>query len=89
MSIVIIGLMLGLNMVIITVKYRSGSYSNATVDLAMLVLFAVVLGGSTALIGQGIIASSIVSLYLYWRPIDMSKLLEDDDDESVSEECAS
>jgi hypothetical protein len=68
MELAIIGVVTAFNILIIFMKYERGRHSDATLDLAILVTVAIVMGGSFGGLVVGTITSAIVSLYLLANP---------------------
>ena len=90
--ILLMGIATAFNIIVIISKYRRLRIWDATLDLAILAVFATVLAGSTQSLATGTVASCIISIYLYMKPIDISlyerfifwlKSLDDDDEEEL------
>lgn len=74
MELFIIGFVVAANVIFILFKLSKDRYSDALLDLALLVTITIIFGGSYASLVVGTIASLIISIYLYANPPDLSKL---------------
>ena len=61
------------NVAIIYYKFNEGLLVNGAIDLAALALVMYVFQGSFSALAVGVIASSLFSLFLIFKPIDATK----------------
>ena len=55
--------------IILRVKFNKGLYSDIAVDVGMLVILNTVFGGSILGVVSATAGSTLISLYLMWKPI--------------------
>ena len=72
--VVALGLMVLFNFIILRVKWNRGDYADVVVDASMLILLNSVFGGSILGVISATAGSTLISLYLMWKPV---KLFED------------
>ena len=68
MTILILGIVLSFNLIIIYVKIQKGRTGDAILDATALTILAIVFGGSSQSLAIGTVASSIISVFLYFNP---------------------
>lgn len=64
----VIGVSVAINILIIKVKLERGRWSDAGMDSTVLVLLTIVFGGSFSGLITATVASSVVSMYLWFYP---------------------
>lgn len=65
MLLIILGVAMAFNIIVILMKLNRERYIDGLTDFAILVVFAIVLGGSAQSLAVGTIASCIISIYLF------------------------
>ena len=55
--------------IILRMKFNKGMYTDIGVDIAMLVLLNIVFGGSILGVVSATAGSTLISLYLMWKPV--------------------
>ena len=75
MEVLIIGIVTAINLIVIKMKFEQKRWEDASLDLGLLIVVALVFGGSYAGLVVGTIASMIISLYLYASPPTFTKPL--------------
>ena len=60
--------------IILRIKYNRGMYTDIGVDIGMLVLLNIFFGGSILGVVSATAGSTLISLYLIWKPITMFTL---------------
>lgn len=73
MEFILVGVAVFFNIAFIKWKFDRKRYADATLDLILLVLVAILFSGSYAALVVGSIASALVSLYLYVSPPKLSR----------------
>ena len=73
MEFLIVGIAVFFNIAFIKWKFDRKRYADATLDLILLVLVAILFSGSYAALVVGSVASALVSLYLYVSPPKLSR----------------
>ena len=68
MEFLILGLVTAFNFVIIKMKLEAKRYDDATLDIILFATVAWLTAGSVAGLMVGIVASAIISVYLYFSP---------------------
>lgn len=66
-----LGLAVLFNFIIIRVKWSKGNYLDVGVDIAMLLILNTVFGGTILGVVSATAGSTLISLYLIWRPIKL------------------
>ena len=77
-TILIAGFAMAFNIIVIMMKYSYGRNSDATMDLVLLILLGWIFSGSQGGLMIGIVASAIISLYLFFNPPNMGFLDEEE-----------
>ena len=77
-TLLIMGLVVAFNFVIIVHKYRKGRFADATLDMALMAIICFLFSGSLNALATGTVASMAVSIYLFFHPVRMPKLFNDD-----------
>lgn len=67
-SLMLIGVATSINLIVIKFKLEKGRFADAFLDGAMLVILTLVFGGSYAGLTTAVVASSIISTYLWFSP---------------------
>ena len=65
--------------ILLRVKWNKGMYADASVDVLMLLILNVVFGGTILGVVSATAGSTLISLYLMWKPIrlpDMANTTE-------------
>jgi hypothetical protein len=83
--VVALGFAVLFNFVILRVKWNRGDYADVFVDVAMLVLLNSVFGGSILGVVSATAGSTLISLYLMWKPVRLFEAFEPYEDEEPSE----
>ena len=78
LTLLIMGLVVAFNFVIIVHKYRKGRFADATLDMALMAIICFLFSGSFNALATGTVASMAVSIYLFFHPVRMPKLFNDD-----------
>ena len=78
MMVMALGLAVLFNFIILRVKWNRGDYADVAVDIAMLVLLNSVFGGSILGVISATAGSTLISLYLMWKPVRLFPEHEDD-----------
>lgn len=73
MEFILVGVAVFFNIAFIKWKFDRKRYADATLDLILLVLVAILFSGSYAALVVGSVASALVSLYLYVSPPKLSR----------------
>jgi hypothetical protein len=73
MEVLIIGIVTAINLIVIKMKFEQKRWEEASLDLGLLIVVALVFGGSYAGLVVGTIASMIISVYLYASPPTFTK----------------
>lgn len=73
MEFILVGVAVFFNIAFIKWKFDRKRYADATLDLILLVLVAILFSGSYAALVAGSVASALVSLYLYVSPPKLSR----------------
>jgi len=68
MELLIIGIVTGFNVLVIIYKYNAGRESESVLDLILFGVVVYMTAGSLGGMQVGMIASAIVSMYLYFNP---------------------
>jgi len=68
MALLIIGLAVSLNLIIILIKFNRRRFLDGVLDASLLVIVAIVFGGSFNALVVGTVASTVVSVYLWCSP---------------------
>lgn len=76
MEFILIGLAVAANVLFVLFKYERKRYADATLDLILLIVIAMLFSGSYGALVVGTIASLIVSIYLYANPPNLPNILE-------------
>ena len=82
MMVMALGLAVLFNFIILRVKWNRGDYADIAVDVAMLVLLNSVFGGSILGVISATAGSTLISLYLMWKPV---RLFPDHEDENQTD----
>lgn len=82
MMVMALGLAVLFNFIILRVKWNRGNYADIAVDVAMLVLLNSVFGGSILGVISATAGSTLISLYLMWKPV---RLFPDHEDENQTD----
>ena len=75
-TILIAGFAMAFNIIVIMMKYKYERYADATMDMFLLILLGWIFSGSQGGLMIGIIASAIISLYLFFSPPNLDWLEE-------------
>lgn len=75
------GICTALNFVVIISKYRRERYMDATLDLGLLGIICFLFSSGINALCIGMIASAFISTYLWFRPVSLSGILGNDEDE--------
>ena len=75
------GICTALNFVVIISKYRRERYMDATLDLGLLGVICFLFSSGINALCIGMIASAFISMYLWFRPVSLSGILGNDEDE--------
>lgn len=73
MEFILVGVAVFFNIAFIKWKFDRKRYADATLDLILLILVAILFSGSYAALVVGSVASALVSLYLYVSPPKLSR----------------
>lgn len=73
MEFILVGVAVFFNIAFIKWKFDRKRYADATLDLILLILVAILFSGSYAALVAGSVASALVSLYLYVSPPKLSR----------------
>jgi hypothetical protein len=73
MFVLISGLALAFNCIILIHKFRKQRYTDATLDLIILMIISIATAGTMTGLSIGMIGSMLVSFYLLWRPVRILK----------------
>lgn len=57
------------NFIILRIKFNKGLYADVAVDILMLIILNSVFGGSILGVVSATAGSTLISLYLIWKPI--------------------
>jgi hypothetical protein len=68
MELIVIGIVTALNLIIIVKKFKQNRYEDAILDIALFSVVVVMFAGTYSGMVVGMIASLVVSLYLYSNP---------------------
>jgi len=70
-ELLIIGVITAFNIIVVLIKYRAGRTADATLDLTILGILAVIFGTGFNTLVIGTTASAIVSAYLWFNPVKL------------------
>lgn len=76
MEFILIGLAVAANVLFVLFKYERKRYADATLDLILLIVIAMLFSSSYGALVVGTIASLIVSIYLYANPPNLPNIPE-------------
>ncbi len=74
MEFILIGLAVAANIIFVLFKYERKRYADATLDLILLVVVAMLFSSSYGALVVGTIASLVISIYLYANPPNIPNL---------------
>jgi len=67
--VIVLGLAVLFNFIILRIKWNKGNYIDVAVDVLMLVILNAVFGGSILGVVSATAGSTLISLYLIWKPM--------------------
>lgn len=73
------------NFIILRVKWNKGQYMDAAVDIGMLIVLNSIFGGSILGVVSATAGSTLISLYLMWKPIHLFESADTDSAEVPEE----
>ncbi len=76
----LLGLTLTFNIIILFIKYNSGRYIDLFFDISLLLSIGFITAGSVAGLSAGMLASTIISLFLLFKTPKIVKDLQDEED---------
>lgn len=76
MEFILIGLAVAANVLFVLFKYERKRYADATLDLILLIVIAMLFSSSYGALVVGTIASLIISIYLYTNPPNLPNIPE-------------
>ena len=76
MEFILIGLAVAANVLFVLFKYERKRYADATLDLILLIVIAMLFSSSYGALVVGTIASLIISIYLYANPPKLPNIPE-------------
>lgn len=79
MTLIIIGIATAFNFIIIVHKFRTGRIADGILDTVIMAIICRLFIGTFSALTVGMIASMLVSFYLFFNPV---RLPEDDDKDS-------
>lgn len=68
MELLIIGIVTALNLIVLKVKFEQERYADLALDVTAIVVLNVFFGGTLAGMTIAMIASAIISIFLYFNP---------------------
>lgn len=74
----IMGIAVAFNFIVIVHKYRKNRYADATLDMVLMAIICFLFSGSFNALAVGTIASMVISMYLFFHPVRMPKLFDDE-----------
>ena len=72
MNYVIMGIVTALNLIFIKIKFEQKRYEDAILDIIAFFIITQILGGSMGGMFVGMVASLIISIYLYFNPPNLN-----------------
>ena len=78
----VMGICTALNFVVIISKYRRERYMDATLDFALLGVICFLFSSGINALCIGMVASVIISGYLWFRPVTLAGMLGNDEEDS-------
>ena len=75
------GICTALNFVVIISKYRRERYMDATLDFALLGVICFLFSSGINALCIGMIASAVISGYLWFKPVSLASILESNDED--------
>lgn len=85
MEMLLLGLMVSFNFIVLIRKYRIKRYTDATLDMSLLIILCFLFSGSYSALIVGSFASLFISIYLYFNPIYIFGPKENKDKEEYEE----
>lgn len=76
----LLGLTLTFNIIILFIKYNAGRYVDLFFDITLLLAIGFITAGSVAGLAAGMLASTIISLFLLFKTPKIVKDLQEDED---------
>ena len=76
------GICTALNFVVIISKYRRERYMDATLDFALLGVICFLFSSGINALCIGMIASAVISGYLWFRPVSLAGMFGNDEEDS-------
>jgi|SaaInl8_200m_RNA_FD_contig_81_127101_length_10369_multi_3_in_0_out_0_14 hypothetical protein len=71
MEFLLLGAAMGFNIIVIVIKFKSGQFANAVLDIGVFALLTVILGGTLGGMVIATISSAIFSIYLFLSPVKL------------------
>jgi hypothetical protein len=68
MEVIVIGIVTALNLMVLKMKFEKERYGDLTLDVIALIVLNIFFGGTLAGMTIAMIASAIISTYLYFAP---------------------
>ena len=84
MMVLALGIAVLFQFIILRVKWNKGHYADAAIDVLMLIILNSVFGGTILGVISATAGSTLISLYLIWKPI---KLFEDSPETESDSSC--
>lgn len=78
----VMGICTALNFVVIISKYRRERYMDATLDFALLGVICFLFSSGINALCIGMVASAIISGYLWFRPVTLAGMFGNDEEDS-------
>ena len=78
----VMGICTALNFVVIISKYRRERYMDATLDFALLGVICFLFSSGINALCIGMIASAVISGYLWFRPVSLAGMFGTDEEDS-------